>query len=137
MPSLLSNGGINFFEEVFPLQTICNYDQKSSSGNTENNGYLCILSINIMYRYIHCVLWFWLLFLCIISAIPIMKFLLLFFIENCWKKYNYINIILLLNTLEDNVNVNEEEKLSTGALFILDIIKKNVTSIQYHQILNV
>ena len=64
---------------VFPRMTKCTFHRYGSSGDVQRHDALCILPLNIVNEKIYIFLWFWFVFLAIISAVILVYRLFIIF----------------------------------------------------------
>lgn len=115
----------------FPRMTKCTFHRFGSSGDVQRHDALCILSLNIINEKIYIFLWFWLVFLAIVTSIVLIyRFFVIFFPK--------IRLTLLSKkaSLADKNNLRELLQVTDlGDWFLLMQIGKNVDMINYRDIL--
>ena len=84
---------------VFPTMTKCTFHKYGKSGTVENHDALCVLPINIVNQRLYVFIWFWLILLCIVTAVNL--FMHMFVVFNpvmyaklhfrAWKKSTVVN----------------------------------------------
>jgi hypothetical protein len=57
--------------EIFPRMTKCNLNYYGSSGTIQKVDALCLLPLNIVNEKIYIFLWFWLIFLAVVSGLAL------------------------------------------------------------------
>ncbi|KAL1117675.1 hypothetical protein AAG570_003990 [Ranatra chinensis] len=56
---LASNDKQSFLDQIFPKVTKCTFFKFGSSGTLQHHDALCVMSLNVVYEKIFCILWFW------------------------------------------------------------------------------
>merc|ERR1719154_392828 len=70
---------IDPMSRVFPRMTKCLYQKYGPSGSIQTHDALCMLPINVINEKIYVFIWFWLIFLAVITTLSIIYHLLLIF----------------------------------------------------------
>ncbi|ESO88253.1 hypothetical protein LOTGIDRAFT_165688 [Lottia gigantea] len=99
----------------FPLVTLCDY-QIRQMNNVNDYTSMCVLSINLFSEKIFIFIWFWLVFVCVVSIISLIKWTLLIVINR--KRLSFVHDYLLLL----NILCGEQDK-SHVKKFVLDYLK--------------
>ncbi|XP_013773579.1 innexin inx2-like [Limulus polyphemus] len=116
--------------KVFPRLTKCTFHRYGSSGDVQRHDAICLLPLNILNEKIYIILWFWFVFLAVISGImlvyrvtiilwPRSRLLLLRFRARLANKRN-IEIII--------------QHCKIGDWFILDLLCKNIDSLHFRDV---
>lgn len=64
-------GRMDPMSRIFPKVTKCTMRKFGPSGSIQNHDAICVLPINIINEKIYVVLWFWLLFLCVLTLLSL------------------------------------------------------------------
>ncbi|XP_054714875.1 innexin inx2-like [Uloborus diversus] len=111
----------------FPRMTKCVFYDYGSSGDVQKVDALCLLPLNILNEKIFIILWFWMVFLCVVSAITLF----------------YRFLLAAMPMLRYCVLVNRAPQASKGALdrlvgssglsdwFVLYLLAENIDSTHY------
>ncbi|XP_013187972.1 innexin inx7 [Amyelois transitella] len=100
-------------ETVFPKVTKCLFHKYGPSGTIQQHDALCVMALNIIHEKIYTILWFWFLFLFIVSLLAViwrivsyfvyrrsLKFNDLLFKQVTSSKFNPHNVIRVVNGCE-------------------------------------
>lgn len=103
---------------LFPTEIACTFKQGGIAGVADVKDHLCILSNNLFNQYYFAVLWFWWVFLLIISCFAVVYRISRLFVPafNAWV------VQVIVNKEMDGINLNSWE------LFMLGRISHNVSS---------
>ena len=66
-------------KEIFPRMTSCEWTTSGTAGHDQVRSYICLLATNIITEKVFVFLWFWLIFLLIVSSVVIVYFSLMLF----------------------------------------------------------
>ncbi|XP_072935359.1 innexin inx7 [Epargyreus clarus] len=75
-------------ETVFPKVTKCIFHKYGPSGSIQQHDALCVMALNIIHEKIYTILWFWLLFLFILSLLAVIWRFISFFMYRRSLKFN-------------------------------------------------
>ncbi|XP_037871916.1 innexin inx7 [Bombyx mori] len=75
-------------ELVFPKVTKCIFHKYGPSGSIQQHDALCVMALNIIHEKIYTVLWFWLLFLFIVSLLAVIWRVISFFLYRRSLRFN-------------------------------------------------
>lgn len=115
----------------FPKMTKCTFHRFGSSGDVQRHDALCILSLNIINEKIYIFLWFWLVFLAIVtSALLVYRFFEIFFPTIRYKRLHKRANLCDGDCIRELLQVTD-----LGDWFLLMQIGKNVDCINYKEIL--
>merc|ERR1712111_175792 len=117
---------------IFPKVTKCTFHKYGPSGTVQTLDGLCILPLNIINEKIYVFLWFWFIFLAVVSSIHFVYRLIVIFIPQLRET--------LLKTRARTVPAYEISnicsKTSRGDWFILYQLGKNIDPIIFKEFLN-
>jgi len=107
--------GDRLLKEIFPRMTSCLWKQHGTAGHFESTSYLCILATNIIIEKVFVFLWFWLVFLIIVSACVTIYYGFLFF-SSSYNVREYFLAFAVRTTRKrlrwnDNQGTLKEEKM--------------------------
>ncbi|KFM80964.1 Innexin inx2, partial [Stegodyphus mimosarum] len=112
---------------VFPRLTKCTFHRYGSSGDVQKHDAMCILPINIINEKIYVFLWFWFVFLAIISCVAIAYRILLYFLPE-----------VRLRSLKPRAGLAREEhldivlrKCKVGDWFVIHLLAKNLYPVNF------
>ncbi|KAI5637323.1 innexin domain-containing protein [Phthorimaea operculella] len=101
---------VNPLEHVFPKVTKCTFHKYGPSGSIQQHDALCVMALNIIHEKIYSILWFWMLFLFIVSLVAVLwrmfsfflyrrslRFNELMFRQVTGNKFNPYNVIRVVN----------------------------------------
>ncbi|XP_050553199.1 innexin inx7-like [Spodoptera frugiperda] len=92
-------------ETVFPKVTKCIFHKYGPSGSIQQHDALCVMALNIIHEKIYAVLWFWLLFLFIVSVIAVIWRIASFFLYRRSPKFNMMMFQRATDAKFDPMNV--------------------------------
>ncbi|XP_065204510.1 innexin inx3-like [Planococcus citri] len=117
---------------IFPRVTKCDFLKVGPSGGLQNYDYLCVLALNNLNEKIYIFLWFWLILLGFISALPIVYSVALYvspFVREYVLKRHYISKEKYkVGLLVDNTQI--------GDFFVWDLLGRNMSSKYYREFIN-
>lgn len=124
--------GENPFMALFPKTTKCKYHNYGPSGSVQDHDFLCVLALNVLNEKLFLILWFWMIFLVIVSFLMVVYRLVLIV---CPKVRVYILLVQVrhfslqhMRKIVDSVNY--------GGFFLLYGIGKNVHPLVYGEIVS-
>merc|ERR1719350_181344 len=107
------DGEASVMSRVFPRVTKCTFHKYGPSGNIQRHDAQCVLPINIINEKIYVFLWFWFIFLALISALDLLWLSLIIFNKAAWriiinrklrmspkKKSHKVDVNLICNELD-------------------------------------
>lgn len=109
---------------VFPRMTKCTFHRFGSSGDVQTHDALCILPLNIINEKIYIIMWFWFVFLAIVTG-----FWLVF------RALTFVKVELRFRVLKRRANLTNQKMLrfvvansDAGDWFVLSMMCKNMDS---------
>ncbi|CAL8146826.1 unnamed protein product [Orchesella dallaii] len=123
----------NPFIRLFPKMTICKIDVAGSSGNVVIHEALCVMTLNNIAEKVFFAMWFWFMFLAIVSTFGLIYRCSVLFS----KRARYMELCL---KVDKSVCTREElknlvDKYSYGDWFVLSLIQKNTDVWVFPQLL--
>lgn len=116
---------------VFPRMTKCSFHRFGASGDVQKYDALCILPLNIINEKIYIVMWFWFVFLAIVTGLWLIYRLLTFSQSNVRE--------MVLKRRASLVNQKQLryvlQSLSTGDWFLLSMMCKNIDSQWFRELM--
>lgn len=109
---------------VFPRMTKCSFHRFGSSGDVQKYDALCILPLNIINEKIYIVMWFWFVFLAVITGLWLC-YRVLTLSQSKMRFYVLKRRASLANTVELRYVL---DRLEVGDWFILSMMCKNMDS---------
>jgi len=132
MSELPSDSREDPMSRIFPKVTKCTFHKYGPSGTVQTLDGLCILPLNIINEKIYVFLWFWFIFLAVVSAIHFVYRLIVIFIPQLRET--------LLKTRARTVPAYEINnicsKTSRGDWFILYQLGKNIDPVIFKEFIN-
>ncbi|XP_068628874.1 innexin inx7 [Battus philenor] len=77
-------------ETIFPKVTKCLFHKYGPSGSIQQHDALCVMALNIIHEKIYTILWFWFLFLFIVSLLAVIWRVMSFFLYRRSLKFNHM-----------------------------------------------
>ncbi len=118
--------------DYFPKVSHCDFKIREL-GNDHHYTVQCVLAINIFTEKIYVVLWFWFVFLAIITAYDFIKFVLTNFIPQSRLSYISKHVRIFNNikqtALKQKLNEFSYDYLKPDVVFVLHLLSHNVNSI--------
>jgi len=118
---------VNPFCAAFPTEVSCSVPNIGAAGSGQSHNGLCVLSQNIINEKMYLAIWFWLVFLIIIS-IPLIMFRL------CTILFDYFRFALLASAAGPTNDAEVRKSIKAvmtkcyvGDWFVLNQLSKNVT----------
>lgn len=115
--------------DVFPRITKCHFHKYGPSGTIERHDAMCVLALNIINEKIYVMLWFWLIFLAVVTSLYLLYVLAMISIPSMRKimlernsKYDY----------KDRVDILMK-KAQMGDWFVIFLLSKNMDSILFKE----
>lgn len=106
---------------LFPKITKCKYHNYGPAGSYQIHDFLCILPLNVLNEKLFLILWFWLIFLVIISFfVLIYRFLFVF------PKLRAYILLAQIRCFDLKQTTKIIDSISFGSFFVLYLIGKNV-----------
>ncbi|XP_050663674.1 innexin inx7 [Leptidea sinapis] len=122
-------------ETVFPKVTKCIFHKYGPSGSIQQHDALCVMALNIIHEKIYVILWFWLLFLFIVSALAVLWRLLSFFMFRRSLKFNEMMFRHASNSKFNPYNViNVVNGCEYGDWLFLYYLAKNMKSVVFQDL---
>lgn len=117
---------------IFPRMTKCTFHRYGSSGDVQRHDALCILPLNIINEKIYIFLWFWFVFLAILSGALLIYRICILMLDQCRDR------VLIgrakLTDKEDILAVLENGDV--GDWFLLYMLCKNMDPLHYRELLS-
>lgn len=129
--SYASNDEMNPLNLVFPKVTKCNYEIYGPSGSLQKRDAVCVLSLNFLNEKLFLVIWFWFMFLAVMS---LLAFAYRIFIVLSTKMRAYL-LISQTRCLDTGKFVSLAKQLSYGEFFVLYHIGNNVNPMIYRDLI--
>lgn len=119
---------------VFPTVTKCTFYNYGKSGSVQNHDALCVLPLNIVNQRLYVFIWFWLIILCLITAISLSMHMFVIFYPvtyaklhfRAWKK----STIVKWDQLERDLH------LKFGDWKLLSIIARNMEPLFFEEFIH-
>lgn len=115
---------------VFPRLTKCTFHRYGSSGDVQRHDAMCILPINIINEKIYVFLWFWFYFLAIASIVALVYRALTIMIPRMRVLATQSRCRLANREALENLL----HRLNTGDWFLLDLLSKNMDSLNFRDL---
>ncbi|XP_038211702.1 innexin inx2-like [Zerene cesonia] len=122
---------VNPMDEFFPKLTKCFYRMYGPSGTIEVKDRLCVLPLNIVNEKIFVILWFWLIFLALLSTIAVLFRILVLSLP---PLRTYL-IMGQVRYVKRRVVTKIVKRFSFGDWFILYLLGKNMNPIIYKDLI--
>jgi len=116
---------------VFPRMTKCTFHRYGSSGDVQRHDALCILPLNIVNEKIYIFLWFWFVFLAIISGIILIYRLVIIFFPHL----RYVTLRSRARLTDRNHLRLVMEASKIGDWFILYLLCKNMDGQHFRELM--
>lgn len=119
-------------QQAFPRMTKCTFEKIGSSGSIEKIDALCILAFNNVHEKIYIFLWFWLVFLSILSILTVLYRIAVLISP-------VIRLILLRRvapTIDSDLIAGLVRGIPLGDYLILHLLGKNLDGLQFQELLN-
>lgn len=118
-------------EKVFPTLTKCRFHRYGPSGDIQAFDNLCILPLNIFNEKAYLLLWWWMLFVGIITSIAIVynAFSILFY------KARYYSLSAFNRMVPEGPYKKVLDSISYGDWFLLYLLSKNLDPFHYREII--
>lgn len=127
----VSNDQISPLKLVFPKVTKCIYEVFGPSGSVQKRDALCVLSLNFLNEKLFLVIWFWFMFLAVMS---LLAFAYRIFIVLSTKMRAYL-LIAQTRCLDTSKFVSLAKQLSYGEFFVLYHIGNNLNPVIYRDLI--
>ena len=116
---------------VFPRMTKCNFHFYGSSGDVQKYDTLCILPLNVINEKIYIFLWFWLMFLCLLTFASLAVRVILLFSPRL-----RLMLICRKAKLTDRYLVRHvADHLRVSDWFLLHMLSKNIDPLNFWDVL--
>ncbi|KAI1277765.1 Innexin inx2 [Halotydeus destructor] len=117
--------------KMFPKMTKCTFQRFGPSGSLQRYDNLCILPINILNEKGYLVLWFWLIFVIIVSFVQLLhRAILVASSSYRWSMLSAFNNIIPAKYLE-----MLQSRSSYGDWFLFHMLSKNLNPIYYRDVI--
>ncbi|GFU17352.1 innexin inx2 [Nephila pilipes] len=117
---------------VFPRLTKCNFHKFGSGGSIELIDAMCILPINIINEKIYIFLWFWFILLATLSSLSLVYRLVIIF----WPRSRFLVTSFRARLVSHDHLYSVLSKFKLGDWFILDLLSKNLESLNFKDVVN-
>lgn len=117
--------------KVFPRLTKCTFHRYGSSGDVQRHDAICLLPLNILNEKIYIILWFWFVFLALISGLVVIYRIAIII----WPRPRLL-LLRFRSRLADKRDVNfiiQQSKV--GDWFLLDLLSKNMDSVHFRDVI--
>lgn len=127
-----SGDGENPFNAIFPKTTKCKYRNYGPSGSLQTHDFLCILPLNVLNEKLYLILWFWMVFLVILSFLMVIYRLLVIGFPKI-RAY-----ILLVQVRYFDLKEMEKivDSINYGGYFVLYMIGKNCNPFIFRELVS-
>ncbi|XP_069704075.1 innexin inx3-like [Periplaneta americana] len=118
--------------EIFPRVTKCTFNMYGPTGTVQTHDLLCILPLNILNEKIYIFMWFWLIFLAVMSGLALIYSLAITFSP-------IIRKLILESRFKYKVPGAIHAIVSRtkhGDFFFLHLLGRNLCTMTFHEILN-
>ncbi|XP_032522993.2 innexin inx2-like [Danaus plexippus] len=122
---------VNPMEKYFPKLTKCWLRNYGPSGSMQLKDFLCVLPLNIVNEKIFVVLWFWLIFLALVSTVAVLFRIVVF----CLPPLRTFMIMGQIRYVKKQVISKVVKRFSFGDWFILYLLGKNMNPIIYKDLI--
>lgn len=119
--------------KVFPRVTKCAFYTSGATGNIQLHDAICVIPINIINEKIYIVLWFWFIFLAVVSGMALIYRLVTAFVP----KVRYYLLVARANSAPRHAVQTVATKVPFGDWFILYLLSKNVNSYVFKDVVDV
>jgi len=117
---------------VFPRMTKCTFHRYGSSGDVQRHDALCILPLNIINEKIYIFLWFWFVFLAILSGALMIYRLCILSLDQCRDR-----VLIGRAKLTDKDDIlTVLSSGDAGDWFLLYMLCKNMDPLHYRELVN-
>jgi len=117
--------------KIFPRLTKCTFHRFGSSGDVQRHDAMCILPINIVNEKIYIFLWFWFYFLAILSVLALVYRFFIIMVPRARARATHARCSIL----EPDVVNSIVKKCRLGDWFLLDLLAKNLDSLNYRDLM--
>ncbi|XP_066261516.1 innexin inx2-like [Euwallacea similis] len=119
------------FHAVFPKRAKCNFTKYGVSGSNESRDMLCILPLNILNEKFFLILWYWILFMFVVTVSALIyRFMFLGL-----QRFRMYLLMAQVRNLNRNKMQTLAKYLSHGQFFLLYNIGKNINPVIYKELL--
>uniref|UniRef100_A0A131XS32 Innexin n=1 Tax=Ixodes ricinus TaxID=34613 RepID=A0A131XS32_IXORI len=116
--------------KIFPKMTKCRFHRYGTSGDVQKHDSICLLPLNIINEKIYIFLWFWMIFLAVVTGLT-----LLYRILVCgFPRYRYMLLRTLSKMVDPKYMDQIVRKASYGDWFVLYLLKDNIQGIYFKEI---
>jgi len=116
---------------IFPRMTKCTFHRYGSSGDVQRHDALCILPLNIINEKIYVFLWFWFVFLAVVSGVIIIYRLIVIFFPH----FRYVTLRSRAR-LTDRYHIRLIMDIAKiGDWFLLYLLCKNMDSLHFRELM--
>lgn len=119
----------NSLSPLFPKITKCKYQNYGPGGSYQSHDFLCILPLNVLNEKLFLILWFWLMFLVIVSFFVLVYRLLFVF-----PKLRAYILLAQIRYFDLKQTTKIVDSISFGGFFVLYVIGKNVNPVVFKEL---
>lgn len=117
--------------ETFPRIVKCSWEQYGFSGSVEKRDALCLIPLNVANEKIYIFVWFWLIFVSVVSALAIL-YRTIMFASTTVRRFVF-NFCAPSDKDSTDMVVS---KLSLGDYFILNLLAKNLEGVLFRGLMD-
>lgn len=125
------NERIDPISNVFPTIAKCSFSKYGPSGTVQTQDALCILTINVLYQKVYIFLWFWFIFLAVISICNLLYRIL----TSCSHSFRQLIFRIKYGLISRNDTTFLCSKFDIGDWFMLNQIGKNIDAFAFKNLI--
>ena len=118
--------------KVFPRITKCTFNLYGPSGTIETIDLMCVLAMNIFNEKIYIFLWFWFIFLAVVSSMALLYRFIVLFTPNIRVGLLHRKVKFRNKDIGDFFN----NKLTFGDFFLLHLLSKNIEYLSFSSLVH-
>lgn len=119
------------YNEIFPKKAKCNYTAFGASGSVVLTDVLCILPLNVLNEKFFLILWFWLIFLFVVTVGALIYRLMVL----TWGHFRVYLLLAQVRGLSRKKVKTLANYLTPGQFFLIYNIGKNIHPVVYQELL--
>lgn len=119
------------YNEIFPKKAKCQYTAFGSSGTVELKDILCILPLNVLNEKFFLIIWFWLIFLFVVTFGALIYRLMVL----SWRQFRVYLLLAQVRGLSRKKLKTLANYLTPGQFFLIYNIGKNIHPVVYQELL--
>jgi len=116
---------------VFPKRAKCTYTKYGPGGSAQTLDALCVLPLNVLNEKFFLILWYWIVFLFIVTVCALVYRCLFLY----WPKFRTYLLMAQVRSLSRKKVIVIGQYLSHGQIFLLYNMGKNMNPIVYKELL--